>query len=238
MNSLGVEPFVNNIFADLRDGRVLLQVIEKISPGTVEPGRVNVKAGLSRFQAIENTNYVVTCARRMQLSLVGLQGADLTDGHVTLTLGLVWQLMRAHVTKTLRSIKKGDAAIGDAELIEWANARVAEASTSFLTSDEPMAIGSFKDVAGLRSGRYLLTLLEALKPGTVDRALVCLGADEDLDYKSNAKYAISVARKLGATLFLLPEDIVQVKPKMLLTFIGSLMALQGALTNSRQAGAP
>ena len=29
----------------------------------------------------------------------------------------------------------------------------------------------------------------------------------------NAKYAISVARKLGATIFLLPEDIVEVKPK-------------------------
>lgn len=44
-------------------------------------------------------------------------------------------------------------------------------------------------------------------------------------YKSNAKYAISVARKLGATIFLLPEDIVEVKPRMILTFIGSLMAL-------------
>jgi plastin-1 len=32
--------------------------------------------------------------------------------------------------------------------------------------------------------------------------------------KMNAKYAISIARKLGATIFVLPEDIVEVKPKM------------------------
>jgi hypothetical protein len=30
----------------------------------------------------------------------------------------------------------------------------------------------------------------------------------------NAKYAISIARKLGATIFVLPEDIVEVKSKM------------------------
>jgi hypothetical protein len=32
----------------------------------------------------------------------------------------------------------------------------------------------------------------------------------------NAKYAISIARKLGATIFALPEDIVEVKSKMVI----------------------
>jgi plastin-1 len=39
----------------------------------------------------------------------------------------------------------------------------------------------------------------------------------------NAKLAISVARRLGCCIFLLCEDIVQVNPKMILTFVGSLM---------------
>ena len=42
----------------------------------------------------------------------------------------------------------------------------------------------------------------------------------------NAKYAISVARKMGALVFLLWEDIVEVKQKLLLTFVGTLMSLQ------------
>ena len=41
----------------------------------------------------------------------------------------------------------------------------------------------------------------------------------------NAKYAISVARRAGATIFLLWEDIVEVKQKMLITFVGALMLL-------------
>ena len=45
---------------------------------------------------------------------------------------------------------------------------------------------------------------------------------------SIAKYAISVARKLGAIIFVLPEDIMEVKPKMMLTFIGAVMAAQSS----------
>ncbi|CAJ0767704.1 2045_t:CDS:2, partial [Entrophospora sp. SA101] len=40
------------------------------------------------------------------------------------------------------------------------------------------------------------------------------------DATLNARYSISIARKIGATIFLLPEYIVEI-----LTFIGSLMAL-------------
>jgi hypothetical protein len=40
----------------------------------------------------------------------------------------------------------------------------------------------------------------------------------------NALYAISVARKIGASVYALPEDIVQTKQKMLLTVFACLMA--------------
>jgi len=38
----------------------------------------------------------------------------------------------------------------------------------------------------------------------------------------NAKYIISVARKLGAVIFLTWEDIRDVKPKMIMTLVASL----------------
>ena len=34
------------------------------------------------------------------------------------------------------------------------------------------------------------------------------------DAALNAKYAISIARKIGATIFLLPEDIVEVRHRL------------------------
>lgn len=36
----------------------------------------------------------------------------------------------------------------------------------------------------------------------------------DEDAFNNARLAISIARKLGATIFLVPEDIVEVRSKM------------------------
>jgi plastin-1 len=52
--------------------------------------------------------------------------------------------------------------------------------------------------------------------------------DHQRDYelkKQNAKLAISIARKMNALIFLVPEDIVDVRAKLILTFVGSLMSL-------------
>ena len=48
------------------------------------------------------------------------------------------------------------------------------------------------------------------------------GSDEDR--QANAKYAISMARKIGARVYALPEDITEVKMKMVMTVFATLMA--------------
>lgn len=41
---------------------------------------------------------------------------------------------------------------------------------------------------------------------------------------ANAKYALTCARKIGARVYALPEDLVEVKPKMVMTVFACLMA--------------
>lgn len=121
LNSLGVEPAVFNLFENLKDGLVILQAFDKISPGSVVWRRVSKPKGgvtspvqqtfgedeeeveigvtpnqstLSRFKQVENTNYAVELGKNHGMHLVGIQGADIVDGSRTLVLGLVWQLMR------------------------------------------------------------------------------------------------------------------------------------------------
>ncbi|KAJ3094426.1 hypothetical protein HDU97_008103 [Phlyctochytrium planicorne] len=224
LNSLGVEPFVNNLFDDLQDGLVLLQAIDKVRPGIVEWKKVNKAPVPSKFKKVENTNYVLVLGKSLKFTLVGIQGSDITDGQKTLTLGFVWQLMREHVIQTLKSLSKSGVEITDSDIIQWANSAVKRGGKS-------SSISSFKDPQ-LRSGLYFLDLLNSLKKGIVNYELVDNGLSDD-GAKMNAKYAISIARKLGATIFVLPEDIVEVKPKMILTFVGTLMALDraGAIQN-------
>ncbi|PVZ99524.1 hypothetical protein BB558_004473 [Smittium angustum] len=219
LNSLNVDPFVNYLFEDVKDGRVLLQAFEKIYPNSVMWRRVNKQDNLSRFKQIENTNYVVDLGKQFKFSLVGIQGADITDGTPLLVLAIVWQLMRANIIQTLHSLAVGNREVTDMDMVNWANRTAESHKPRFSTG----SIRSFHDQQ-LKSGRFLLDVLDGMKGGIVDPNLVTSGVKED-DMKLNAKYAISIARKLGATIFLLPEDIVEVKPKMILTFIGSLMAL-------------
>ncbi|KAJ3141985.1 hypothetical protein HK100_004466 [Physocladia obscura] len=218
LNSLGVDPFVNNLFDDLQDGLVLLQAIDKVRPGLIDWRKVNKPGPItSRFKQVENTNYVLALGKEIKFSLVGVQGSDITDGVKNLTLGFVWQLMREHIIQTLKSLSGRGHEISESDIIAWAN------NTVKVRAGKSTSISQFKD-PGLANGVFLLDLLNGIQKGVVDYSMVGPGRTEE-DALLNAKYAISIARKLGATIFVLPEDIVEVKPKMILTFVGTLMAL-------------
>ncbi|KAF8962276.1 Ca2+-binding actin-bundling protein [Flammula alnicola] len=249
LNSLGVEPGVFNLFENLKDGLIILQAFDKILPGSVIWRRVSKpKAGagpasyasgggddedegadigvtpnqstLSRFKAVENTNYAVDLAKQNGLHMVGIQGADIVDGKKTLVLGLVWQLMRMNITKTLTSLSKTGRPMTDMEMLKWANATAQKAKPSV------RPIRSFKDPS-ITTGLFFLDLLDAIRPGIVDPNLV-IAVSETGDYedrRQNAKLAISIARKMNALIFLVPEDIVDIRPRLILTFVGSLMSI-------------
>jgi len=151
----------------------------------------------------------------LKFSLVGVGGVDITDGNETLTLALVWQLMRHHVLTVLKEVG-GGAPVSEDAMITWSNNLVKSCGKS-------SHMHNFKDPS-LKTGCFFIDLIDSIRPGFIDQSLV-LHTDSAEDNMKNAKYAISMARKLGATIFLLPEDIVEVKPKMILTFIGSLMAV-------------
>ncbi|KAI8997172.1 fimbrin [Pilobolus umbonatus] len=217
LNSLNVEPGVYNLFEDLKDGLILLQAFDKVVPNIVQWRRVSKKQPLSRFKQLENCNYVVQLGQENKFSLVGIQGADIVDENRTLTLGLVWQLMRENIVRTLQSLAKRGQSITDRDMVQWANEIVKKGGKSSTMS-------SFKDPS-LRSGMFFLHVLNGMKPGVVDWNHTTPGHTDD-DAYNNARLAISIARKLGATIFLVPEDIVEVRPKMNLTFIGSLMLVE------------
>jgi len=217
INSLGIDPFVNNLFEDLRDGLVILKIMDKVSPGIVDWSKVNTKEPLNKFKKVENANYAVVLGKQLKFSLVGIQGSDIVDGNKTLTLALVWQLFRFHVVSILKGLSKNKGGeITDNDIIKWANETVA-------ASGKSSKMDHFKDPS-LRNSIFFIDLLAAVKPSLIDYSLITDG-QSDKDATQNAKYAISVARKIGCTIFLLPEDIVEVKNKMILTFVGSIMAV-------------
>jgi len=73
---------------------------------------------------VGNCNYAVELGKKLSFSLVGIDGNDLNDGNQTLTLALVWQLMRAYTLAVLSGMSEDGKPIDDTIIVTWANSRV------------------------------------------------------------------------------------------------------------------
>uniref|UniRef100_A0A1Q3FHZ4 Putative ca2+-binding actin-bundling protein n=1 Tax=Culex tarsalis TaxID=7177 RepID=A0A1Q3FHZ4_CULTA len=218
MNSMGVKPHVNWLYSDLADGIIIFQLFDIIQPGIVNWKKVHQKfTPLRKFmEKLENCNYAVELGKQLKFSLVGIAGQDLSDGNATLTLALIWQLMRAYTLSVLSRLANTGNPIIEKEIVQWVNSKLAGAGKS-------TSLRNFQDSA-IGDGKIVIDLIDAIKPGSINYDNVKEGgnAEENLE---NAKYAVSMARKIGARVYALPEDIAEVKPKMIMTVFACLMAM-------------
>ncbi|GMH94672.1 hypothetical protein TrVE_jg1997 [Triparma verrucosa] len=213
INSLNIDGlYINDLFGDLTDGVAILKIMDKVEPGIVSWRKVNMSPK-NKFKRVENCNYAVTLAKQMKFSMVNIGGLDICDKNKKLILGIIWQLMRRHTINILTNLTPGDKLVTDNEIIQWANDKVK-------SGGKPSSIRNFND-SSIASGQFLLDLCASVESRAVDPSIVSSGSTPEAKL-NNARYAISVARKIGACVFLTPEDIVEVKSKMVLMFVASL----------------
>uniref|UniRef100_A0AAY4DE18 Plastin-2 n=1 Tax=Denticeps clupeoides TaxID=299321 RepID=A0AAY4DE18_9TELE len=221
MNSLGVNPRVNHLYLDLSDALVIFQLYEKIKV-PVDWDKVNkppyTKLG-SNMKKLENCNYAVELGKKeAKFSLVGIAGQDLNEGNRTLTLALLWQLMRRYTLNILEELGDGQK-VNDDTIVTWVNNTLSEAGKP--------TISGFKVSCRVRltiSSLPVLDLIDSIQHGSIRYDLVKTEDLTDEEKLNNAKYAISMARKIGTRVYALPEDLVEVKPKMVMTVFACLMA--------------
>ncbi|THG16182.1 hypothetical protein TEA_020619 [Camellia sinensis var. sinensis] len=323
INSLGTATYVNNMFEDVRNGWILLEVLDKIFPGSVNWKQATKPPIKMPFRKVENCNQVIRIGKQFKFSLVNVAGNDIVQGNkklileasmctvmtlpllphhhsdtptpattiirppptttattiatviVTITitfpvaidavqhastseghrllplppplpLSSSLSLSRLTIATTLhlphtnpsstiittiipspppplmlvpyplenlRSRSQGKE-FTDADILNWANKKVK-------SKGRTTHIESFRDKS-LSSGLFFLELLSSVEPRVVNWNLVTMG-ESDEEKKLNATYIISVARKLGCSIFLLPEDIIEVNQKMILTLTASIM---------------
>ena len=157
VNSLNIKDVhVNNLFEDIKDGIVLLKVLERVEPGCVDWKKVEMKPN-HRIKKINNANYAVDIGKNMKFSLVGIGGIDLVDGKKKLSLALIWQMVRKHTLQLL-------GGWNEEKLLEWALERVHK---------EPK-IASFKDKS-IANCHFLFNLLASIEPRVINWDLVTPG---------------------------------------------------------------
>lgn len=211
-NSLGLDDiYVNNLYEEARDGLVFLKVMDRIQPGVVDWKRVEKKPGNNKIKRQVNCAEVVECAKKMKCVIPGIESSQILNGNKKSILCIVWQIVRIHYLQLIGNESEKD-------LCEWANNLLAK---------EELKVKSFKDKS-IKSGLFLVHLCAGIEPRAVDWDIVTAGETEE-DQEKNAKYAISIARKLGATIFCVWDDIVKVNSKMVLVFVCALKDVQDDL---------
>ena len=221
INSLGCTSHCKHLFDSLGDGYLLIEIAEKLSPGCVVWKGVHRPPVCSAFRRIENcTKALEVLEKHCGVHLVSVCGLDISERNKKSTLAVVWQIMRFHslsLLATLGDNQDAGGATSEEAVLAWSNAQV-EASGS------QVRLSNFGDkTAG--NCRFYLDLLRAVAPKKVDDdCIVCDDPDGPEACKLNAKYVISVCRKLGCAIFLSWDDIVECRPKMIFSLLAAIMA--------------
>lgn len=171
---MGVSPHVNWLYSDLADGLVVFQLYDIIKPGIVNWNRVYRKfTTLKKFmEKLENCNYAIELGRELKFSLVGIAGQDINEGNVTLTLALIWQLMKAYTLSVLSQLAHSGNPIVEKEIVQWVNKKLESAG-------KKSSIRNFQD-PHIADSKVVLDLIDAIKPGAVNYELIKLGGTEEV----------------------------------------------------------
>ena len=146
----------------------------------------------------------------------GIESSQIVDANKKSILAIVWQIVRFHYLQLIGNDSEKD-------LVEWGNT---------MCSKDELKVKSFRDKT-IKSGKYLIEICSGIEPRAVDWEIVTEGEEEE-DIINNAKYAISIARKLGATIFLVWDDVVKVNHKMILVFVCALKEVAVEMKKKKQ----
>lgn len=157
MNSLNIpDVYFNNLYEDCKSGSLLLKVIDKIKPGSVNWKNVEMNPN-NKFKKVANCNIAIDACKTAQLRVVGVGGMDIHDGNKKLILGLVWQLMRSHSLQVI-------GAKTEDEMIAWGN---------LISSADPK-IGNLRDPS-LKNSLWFIRIMAGIEPRAVNWDLVHQG---------------------------------------------------------------
>lgn len=174
----------NDLVNDLKDGILLINLLEIISSKTIP--NYNKKPKI-RAQLLENCGWAMKFLKDEGIKLVAIGPEDIVDSRRKLILGLIWTIiLRYH-------IQKGGAS-GSArnDLLAWVQKQIPECNVKDFTS-------SWND------GKAICHLVESLKSGTIDLGPV----DSTPDPLGNATLGTDKALSdLDIPKILSPSDMV------------------------------
>merc|ERR1712117_470296 len=219
LEKAGSDKRVNNFGKDISDSVAYTHLIHQISP---KESGVH-KNALGKSDLMERGEETLEQADKIGCRDF-VRANDIVNGFEKLNLPFVASLFKKYPAldepEELRELSPDGTPIVETEIIEWANQRLTEGGRG-------VTIRHFQDKVN-KTALPVINLIDAMRPGTVNFDIVHPEPKSDEELSSNAKYAITLARMIGAPVYALPEDLTEVKHKMVMTVFASLMLVDFA----------
>jgi len=230
MNSLNLRSTVNYLYTDLRDGIVLLKIIDRIVPNVVKWKKVHFPPFEKEMHPCENCDYAIKLLadkkNNIKVKLGSVRGHNIyTADPKNITLGLLKQLMRAYSLAMLNAVSDGsdgEDLDSDDIILSWINECIQ------FEEDKVETLADQK----LKSGQALADCLNKIaKLRRSEKYIECSAVAHSAKsiLLENAIYLLGTARKFGAHTYVLPENIAKVDSAMLRCLFISLMVIERQL---------
>ncbi|XP_061856553.1 spectrin beta chain, erythrocytic [Colius striatus] len=196
---------ISDLYMDLRDGRVLIKLLEVLS-GELLPKPTK---GRMRIHCLENVDKALQFLKEQRVHLENMGSHDIVDGNHRLVLGLIWTIiLRFQIQDIIVQTQEGrETRSARDALLLWCQMKTAGYPHVNVTN----FTSSWKD------GLAFNALIHRHRPELIDFQNLTKS-----NARHNLEHAFSVAeRHLGITPLLDPEDVFTENPdeKSIITYV-------------------
>lgn len=196
---------ITDLFYDLRDGIVLLTVLEVLTQKPIKRER-----GHLRVHQLSNVTIVLNVLREQRVKLVNINNVDVVDGNAKITLALVWSIIMHWQFNKVVAPELRHVSNMEKSLLAWCRQ-----STASYEND--VDIVNF--TTSWKNGLAFLAIFHNYHPTVFD-------FESEMAQRSTARKRLEFAfdlfdRKLKLPRLLDPEDLLDRKPdkKSVMTYV-------------------
>ncbi|KAA6403905.1 MAG: putative Ca2+-binding actin-bundling protein [Streblomastix strix] len=221
-NKLPINSEGNDIFEIMKDGLLIMKMVNFIKPGTIDDRLFN-KNARNQFQTGENLTVVLDGARSIGCKLQGITSKNIQEGNTMLVFSLMRQLVTQKLTTKInlvdhpeifRLVKENESLdafknlASEMRLLRWFNYHLEKAGHS------RRVVNISEDLKDGENYTILLNQLNKKKCSTDPL--------QEKDLNKRAELVLENSEKLGCKRFIKASDITNGNKELNLAFIADL----------------
>ncbi|KAA6386798.1 MAG: putative actin binding protein [Streblomastix strix] len=235
---LPVDSTSDDIFEVMKDGLIILKMVNQILPGTIDE-RIFNKTPKNTYQISDNLKLVLEGARRIGCKLVGISEKSIMDGNPMFVFSLLRQLVNQNLTihitlldhpELFRLMKENESLdefrnmSAEQRLLRWFNYHLER-------SGHTQRVTNFGD--DIKDGINYLILLNQLQDQQQQQSISQI-ISQYQNPLQRAEKILQISKSLGCKIFITAQDIIKGNKVLNQAFIAHLFNTKLGISSNEE----